>query len=81
GPGGGATGRATLADRDGVAIGGRLMATLVLTTVGGLAGGPIGAALGGMLGQAVDRNVLFRPKGRHGPRLNDLAVQTSRYGQ
>ena len=57
------------------------MATLVLTTVGGLAGGPIGAALGGLVGQAIDRNVLFKPKGRQGPRLTELAVQTSRYGQ
>ncbi|ONF94951.1 GTA baseplate fiber-binding domain-containing protein [Sphingomonas jeddahensis] len=57
------------------------MATLVLTTVGGLVGGPIGAALGGLAGQAVDRNVLFKPKGRQGPRLTELAVQTSRYGQ
>ncbi|SEJ69570.1 Putative phage tail protein [Sphingomonas sp. OV641] len=57
------------------------MATLVLTTVGGLVGGPIGAALGGMIGQAVDRNVLFKPKGRQGPRLTELSVQTSSYGQ
>jgi hypothetical protein len=57
------------------------MATLVLTTVGGLVGGPIGAALGGLAGQAIDRNVLFKPKGRQGPRLTELAVQTSRYGQ
>lgn len=57
------------------------MATLVLTTVGGLVGGPIGAALGGVIGQAVDRNVLFKPKGRQGPRLAELAVQTSSYGR
>ncbi|HEU4959895.1 MAG TPA: phage tail protein [Sphingomonas sp.] len=56
------------------------MATLVLTTVGGIVGGPIGAAIGGILGQAVDRDVLFRPKGRQGPRLTDLSVQTSSYG-
>lgn len=57
------------------------MATLVLTTVGGLVGGPIGAALGGVIGQAADRNLLFKPKGRQGPRLTELAVQTSSYGR
>ncbi|MCD2317648.1 phage tail protein [Sphingomonas sp. IC-11] len=57
------------------------MATLVLTTVGGLVGGPIGAALGGMVGQAADRNLLFKPKGRQGPRLTELAVQSSSYGR
>jgi hypothetical protein len=57
------------------------MATLVLTTVGGLIGGPIGSALGGIVGQAIDRNVLFKPKGRQGPRLTELAVQTSSYGR
>lgn len=41
------------------------MATLVLTTVGGLVGGPVGAAIGGILGQAFDRDVLFKPKDRH----------------
>lgn len=56
------------------------MATLVLTTVGGLVGGPVGAAIGGILGQAVDRDVLFAPKDRQGPRLNELSVQTSSYG-
>ncbi len=56
------------------------MATLVLTAVGGAIGGPIGAALGGLIGQAVDRDVLFRPKGREGPRLSELRVQTSSYG-
>lgn len=55
------------------------MATLVLTTVGGIVGGPIGAAVGGLLGNAVDRSVLS-PKGRQGPRLTELAVQTSSYG-
>ncbi|KQT34663.1 hypothetical protein ASG29_00365 [Sphingomonas sp. Leaf412] len=55
------------------------MATLVLTTVGGAIGGPVGAALGAVLGQAVDRRLLATP-GRQGPRLRELAVQTSSYG-
>lgn len=56
------------------------MATVVLTTVGSLLGGPIGAAVGALAGRAFDQAVLFRPKGREGPRLGDLAVQTSSYG-
>ncbi|WP_375272830.1 phage tail protein [Sphingomonas sp.] len=55
------------------------MATLVLTTVGGAIGGPVGAALGAIAGQAVDRRVLA-PRGRQGPRLSELKVQTSSYG-
>ena len=55
------------------------MATLVLTTVGTIIGGPIGGAVGAVLGQAVDQRI-FSPKARHGPRLGDLAVQTSSYG-
>src|SRR3546814_5340870 len=57
-----------------------MMATLVLTAVGTAIGGPVGGALGGLLGQAIDRDVLFKPKGRQGPRLTELAVQTSSYG-
>lgn len=56
------------------------MATLVLTVVGGIVGGPVGAAIGATLGQQVDAAV-FRPKGREGPRLADLKVQASTYGQ
>ena len=56
------------------------MATLVLTVVGTVLGGPIGAAIGALAGQAIDRNILFKPKGRQGPRLTELAVQTSSYG-
>ncbi len=56
------------------------MATLVLTTIGGAIGGPIGAMLGGILGQRIDQDILFKPKGRDGPRLTELAVQTSSYG-
>jgi hypothetical protein len=55
------------------------MATLVLSVVGGIVGGPVGAAVGGLIGNAVDHAVLG-PKGREGPRLADLAVQTSSYG-
>ena len=55
------------------------MATLVLTTVGGIVGGPVGAALGGLLGGVIDRRLLG-PKRREGPRLTELAVQTSSYG-
>ena len=55
------------------------MATLVLTAVGTLVGGPIGGAFGALIGQQVDQR-LFAPR-RRGPRLGDLAVQVSRYGQ
>lgn len=55
------------------------MATLVLTAVGTALGGPIGGALGAMLGQGLDAQ-LFGPKARQGPRLTDLKVQTSSYG-
>ncbi|WP_257544881.1 phage tail protein [Sphingopyxis sp. DBS4] len=56
------------------------MATLVLTVVGGIVGGPVGAAVGAMIGQQVDA-AIFKPKGREGPRLADLKVQASTYGQ
>lgn len=56
------------------------MATLVLTTVGRVLGGPIGQVIGATIGNFIDREVLFKPKGREGPRLTELAVQTSSYG-
>ena len=56
------------------------MATLVLSTAGHIIGGPVGGAIGAIIGQQIDQNILFKPKGRRGPRLGDLAVQTSSYG-
>lgn len=56
------------------------MATVVLTVAGSLIGGPVGGAIGGMIGNAIDRDILFKPKGREGPRLSELRVQTSSYG-
>lgn len=56
------------------------MATIVLTVAGSLIGGPVGGAIGGLLGGVIDREVLFKPKGREGPRLSELRVQTSSYG-
>lgn len=56
------------------------MATLVLTAVGTAVGGPIGGALGALAGQQIDQNILFKPVGREGPRIQELAVQTSSYG-
>jgi hypothetical protein len=55
------------------------MATLVLTAVGTAVAGPIGGAIGAIIGQSADA-ALFAPKARHGPRMGDLAVQTSSYG-
>lgn len=56
------------------------MATIVLTAVGTALGGPVGAAVGGLIGNIFDHSVLFPAKGRTGPRLIDLQVQTSVYG-
>ena len=55
------------------------MATLVLGTVGRVLGGRIGGAVGALVGQAIDSR-LFRHAAREGPRLTELAVQTSSYG-
>lgn len=56
------------------------MATLVLGAVGTVLGGPIGGALGALAGRVFDSAVLLKPKGRRGPRLQDLQLQTSSYG-
>jgi hypothetical protein len=57
-----------------------IMATVVLSIAGSIIGGPIGATIGAAIGQQIDQRVLFKPKGREGPRLGDLSVQTSTYG-
>jgi hypothetical protein len=54
------------------------LATLVFSTVGTILGGPIGGAIGALVGQSLDQQLLS-PASR-GPRLGDLAVQTSSYG-
>ena len=56
------------------------MATLVLGTIGTLVGGPLGGAIGSVLGRGLDAAIIGSPA-REGPRLNDLAVSTSSYGQ
>ncbi|RXZ64876.1 phage tail protein [Pelagerythrobacter rhizovicinus] len=56
------------------------MATLVLGAVGTLIGGPVGGALGALVGRSVD-GVLAGGGQREGPRLRDLAITTSSYGQ
>ncbi|XUU61652.1 phage tail protein [Erythrobacter sp. HA6-11] len=56
------------------------MATLLLTTVGTLVGGPIGGAIGAFAGQQIDV-AIFGSGSYEGPRLKDLAVTTSSYGQ
>jgi len=56
------------------------MATLVLTVAGTALGGPIGGAIGAYLGQQVDQR-LFGPGPVDGPRLKELTVTTSTYGQ
>lgn len=55
------------------------MATIVLGAIGSVVGGPLGGALGALAGQAIDARVL-RGKGREGPRLTELKLQTSSYG-
>ncbi|MEL7690276.1 phage tail baseplate protein [Citromicrobium bathyomarinum] len=56
------------------------MATLILSAVGTAVGGPIGGAIGALVGRSVDTRIIGRPS-RQGPRLTELAVTTSSYGQ
>ena len=53
------------------------MATLVLTAVGAVFGGPAALLATGVLGAT---GLLGGGRSRQGPRLNDLAVQSSAYG-
>ncbi|URW75458.1 phage tail protein [Sphingomonas donggukensis] len=55
------------------------MATVILTAVGTVVAGPIGGAIGAIAGQAID-NAIFKPPTREGPRLTELALQSSSYG-
>lgn len=54
------------------------MAQATLTIVGSYFGGPIGAAIGSAIGSLID-NQLF-PVKSEGPRLTDLSITTSSYG-
>lgn len=56
------------------------MATIVLTALGTAIGGPIGGAVGAFIGRQAD-NALFGSGNRQGPRLRELNVSTSSYGQ
>jgi hypothetical protein len=56
------------------------MATLVLTALGSAIGGPIGGSIGALIGQQVDARI-FGGGSREGPRLRELAISTSSYGQ
>lgn len=55
------------------------MATLLLTAVGTAVGGPIGGAIGAFIGRQADQAIFG--SGREGPRLKELTVTTSSYGQ
>jgi len=56
------------------------VATIVLSAVGTLIGGPLGGQIGALIGSQIDQ-ALFAPTIRsEGPRLGDLTVQASSYG-
>lgn len=56
------------------------MATLVFGSLGSMLGGPLGGAVGSLVGRQFDA-ALFGSSGRQGPRLKELAVTASAYGQ
>ncbi|MFA9200911.1 MAG: phage tail protein, partial [Cypionkella sp.] len=56
------------------------MATLLFTAVGTALGGPIGGALGARAGRSIDGAIIGGGT-REGPRLKELALTTSSYGQ
>lgn len=56
------------------------MATLVLTAVGSAIGGPVGGSIGALIGQQIDMRI-FSGGARQGPRLRELTIASSSYGQ
>lgn len=56
------------------------MATLLLTALGTAIGGPIGGTIGAIIGQQAD-SMIFAGGARQGPRLRELTVSSSSYGQ
>lgn len=56
------------------------MATLVFTAIGTAVGGPLGGAIGALIGRQADQRI-FGAGNREGPRLKELPVTTSSYGQ
>ena len=56
------------------------MATLLLTAIGTSIGGPIGGSIGALIGQQADL-LIFGSGTRQGPRLRELAISSSSYGQ
>lgn len=57
------------------------MATIVLGAVGGLIGGTVGQFIGQSIGSVVDGMIFAPSVKREGPRLRDLSVQSSAYGE
>lgn len=56
------------------------MATLLLSAIGTAIGGPIGGSIGALIGQQADL-LIFGGGSRQGPRLRELAISSSSYGQ
>lgn len=56
------------------------MATLILGALGTVLGGPLGGAIGALAGNQIDGQISGGGR-REGPRLKDLAITTSTYGQ
>lgn len=56
------------------------MATLILSAVGSAIGGPIGGSIGALIGQQIDQRI-FGGGSRQGPRLRELTISSSSYGQ
>lgn len=57
------------------------MATLVLSSIGTAIGGPVGQAVGAIIGSQVDKALFSSGASREGPRLKELSVTSSSYGQ
>lgn len=55
------------------------MATLIFSAIGTAIGGPLGGALGALVGRQID-SAIIGSGSREGPRLKELSVTTSTYG-